>query len=244
MNKNTPVNFMLLFITIMLAQTTTAYDLSLGTNTVDVSFGDTPLSTTVKDFIVADLQRCVEFWGEGSKLRFRNDAGFVGYIDNPTLFPYYRDGLVFPDNLVTNQNGDIALHVSANLCLEYTNALAFASANSNIVADARNFIAFVASTNFLNISSNQMVNYVLEKNASSDYYAKNYTTIISELRDQQYFQPSILGFYYSEQGPASSNLWLNVPCTSDSGYAKPEWSAFPAIWHDGKWKFCFWDATE
>ena len=228
----------------MFTQDSSAYDLGLGTNTVAVSFGSASLSTAEKEFIVEDLQRCVGLWGEGTKLRFRNDAGFVGYIDNPTLFPFYREGLVFPDNLVTNQNGDIALHIPTNLCVEYTNALAFTTANSNIVASARSFVAFVASTNFLNISSNEMANYVLVKNPSSDYYAKNYPTIISELQDQRYLQPSILGFYYSGQGPDVTNLWLNVPCTSDSGYAKPEWSAFPAIWNDGKWKFCIWNETE
>jgi len=135
----------------------------------------------------------------------------------------------------------LALHIPKKLSDAYTNAFAFAAANSNIVAAAYEFVAFVSSSNFVTISSNDLPDYVLQKNTTTNEIIADAQETISELRHQTYYPPSILGFKYLEFGPSPTNLWLLVPCSSPLSYGDTkEWSPFPAVWHDGKWKFCMW----
>ena len=220
--------------------------LHFSTNTLGVVFVDQTLSDTAKAFIISDMQNCVQHWGAGAQLRLRKKTGSAGYVYYGSSCPSYPDGIDFPGNIVSNGLSGLALQVPKVLSDAYTNAMAFVSDNSNVVNAAYQFVAFVSSTNFVNISSNQMSNYVLFKNASPEYYRDNFPRILSDLQYQTYYPPSSLGFYYSSKGPEATNLWLYVPCSSDSGSGLEwrDWSPLPAVWHDGKWKFCFWDTTE
>jgi len=116
----------------------------------------------------------------------------------------------------------LALHIPKKLSDAYTNAFAFAAANSNAVAAAYEFVAFVSSTNFPGISSNALPNYIMFKKALPDANAESNAIvnlapqIMSDLCDQTYYPPSILGFTYSSDGPAATNLWMQVPESSPS----------------------------
>ena len=214
-------------------------------NAIHVSFVDTGLSMSAQASIVADLQICLNEWGKKTYLSLElgaDEPGLIGYLQRPSISPHYPESIEFPDG-VTNTPSGPALQIPKALSDAYTNAFAFAAANSNIVAAAYEFVAFVSSSNFVAISSNDLPNYVLQKNTTSNEIIADAQETISELRCQTFYPPSILGFQYSAEGPAATNLWMLVPCSIPLRYMDEKgWNAFPAIWHDNKWKFCIWDS--
>jgi hypothetical protein len=208
-------------------------------NSLGVAFVDTTLSASAKSAIVSDLQLCLREWGKQMQFRLgADDPAFVAHLYNPDLCPNYPENLDFPNHVINSPNG-LALQIPKALSDAYTNAFAFATANSNIVAAAYEFVAFVSSSNFVSLSSNVLPNYILDKNTTSNEIVADAQANISQLRHQTYYPPSVLGFEYSEIGPSSTNLWLRVPCSSPSGSGWVEWSPFAAVWHEGKWKFGF-----
>jgi len=215
-----------------------------GTNasSIGVSFVDTNLSVSAQASIVTDLQICLNEWGNKSELRLRNKENSAGYFYNSTQCPHYPENIKFPENVVTNTNGPI-LQISKTLSDAYTNAFAFATANSNIVAAAHEFVTFVASTNFGSVASNQISNYFLFNQAPPVLYQIAFEDITNSWRNQTFYQPSVLSFHYSSTGPAPTNLWMFVPssCPSTLYNGVTIWNQLPSIWHDGKWKFCNWE---
>jgi hypothetical protein len=209
-------------------------------NSLSVAFADTNLSELVKSAITADLRVCLSEWGKG-ELRLRIKGDSVGYIDNPTRCPYYPEDIEFPENVVSNGVSGLALYIPKKLIDAYTNAFAFAAANSNIIAAAYEFVAYVSSTNFYTVTSNEIANYILVKNATPDMYLLSFADTTNSLRKQTYYPPSVLGFSYSPSGPIVSNLWVQIPCSNPVPWEGVTWGTFPAIWHDNKWKFCIWD---
>jgi hypothetical protein len=219
-----------------------------GTNAslISLAFADTNLSESAKSAITADLQVCLNEWGKG-ELRLRNKGDSVGYIDNPTRCPHYPEDIEFPENVVSNSVSGLALHIPQKLSDAYTNAFAFAAANSNIVAAAYEFVAFISSSNFVFLSSNALPNYILFKNKYSETITESNeivrlaSQIIPGLCYQTFYTPSILGFYYSPEGPSVSNLWLNVPSSTHPSTNTTEWSGYPILWYNGKWMFGSWN---
>ena len=213
-------------------------------NAISLAFADTNLSTSTQEAITSDLRICLSEWGRATQFRLgADDPAFVAHLYNPKITPYYPETLDFPDNVVSSDLCGYALHIPKKLSDAYTNAFAFAAANSNVVAAAYEFVAFVSSSNFVAISSNDLPNYVLQKNTTTNEIIADAQETISELRCQTYYPPSILGFKYLELGPSPTNLWMLVPCSIPLRYMDEKgWNAFPAIWHDNKWKFCIWDS--
>ena len=211
-------------------------------NAISLAFADTNLSTSAQEAIAADLRICLSEWGKATQFRLgADDPAFVAHLYNPDITPHYPEMIDFPNKVVSNGVSGLALHIPQKISDAYTNAFAFAAANSNIVAAAYEFVAFVSSSNFVAISSNDLPNYVLQKNTTTNEIIADAQETISELRHQTYYPPSILGFKYLEFGPSPTNLWLLVPCSSPLSYNdRKEWSPFPAVWHEGKWKFCMW----
>lgn len=211
-------------------------------NALTVIFVDTNLTQVAQMNIVSDLQVCLSEWGKTSQLYLRNKGESVGYLHNSKQCPHYPDTIAFPANVVSNGTTGFALQIPRSLSDAYTNAFAFATANSNIVDAACEFVAYVSSSNFVSLSSNALPNFVLQKNTTTNEIIADAHSIISELRHQTYYMPSILSFKNLEIGPSASNLWMLVPCSSPLSYSDiKEWSGYPAIWHEGKWKFCIWD---
>jgi len=235
----------LLQVTLCVGQSNVVY-YGAHSNSISVSFVDTNLSVSAKASIVADLQICLSEWGKG-ELRLWNEGDYVGYIDNPTRCPHYPEDMEFPEKVVSNGVSGLALHIPKNLSDAYTNAFAFAAANSNTVAAAYEFVAFISSSNFVSLSSNALPNYILFKNKYSETITESNeivrlaSQIIPGLCYQTFYTPSVLGFYYSPEGPSASNLWLNIPSSTHPATNTTEWAGYPVLWHNGKWVFCSWN---
>ena len=219
-------------------------------NALNVVFVDTNLTLSAQSNIVADLRICLQEWGKGIELHlgggYEPDSEAAGYLAHPDTNPYYPGGTMdFPRDVVDIPNG-LALQISKALSDEYTNAFAFAAAHSNEIAAAYTFVAFVSSTNFPNIAPTNLPDYVLSKKKTSQEVVAEAQKIISQLGYQTYYPPSILGFRHSPAGPGepnATNLWMCVPCSSIPSYTDSKnWGDFPAIWHEGKWKFSLWAA--
>ena len=237
-------------ITVMLwtchciGQTNVVY-YGVNSNAINLAFADTNLSTSAQEAIAADLRVCLSEWGKETYLSLdlgADEPGLIGYLQRPSISPHYPESIEFPDGVVSNGVSGLALHIPKALSDAYTNAFAFAAANSNIVAAAYEFVAYLSSTNFYTITSNEIVNVILVKNATPDMYLLSFADTTNSLRKQTYYPPSVLSFNYSPNGPAVSNLWMEIPCSNPIPWGGGvTWNAFPAIWHDNKWKIGIWD---
>jgi len=237
----------LLQVTLCTGQTNVVY-YGAYSNTISLAFADTNLSESAQSAITADLQVCLNEWGKETQFRLgANDPAFVAHLYNPDITPYYPETIDFPDNVVSNGAAGLALHIPQKLSDAYTNAFAFAAANSNIVAAAYEFVAFISSSNFVSLSSNALPNYILLKNKYSETITESNeivrlaSQIIPGLCYQTFYTPSVLGFYYSPEGPSVSNLWLNIPSSTHPATNTTEWAGYPVLWHNGKWVFCSWN---
>jgi len=215
-------------------------------NALDVVFADTNLSAKAKSGIVADLNLCLREWGKTSELDLGDyEPDVLGYLYNADTSPHYPEDIEFPRNIVSNGTAGVALQITKELSDAYLKAFAFTNANAKAVKAAYEFVTFVSSTNFPNIPSKDLPNYILIKNETPKEISARAQEIISQLGHQTYYPPSVLGFSRIPLGPkgifSRSNLWMIVPCSSTrSNSDKKSWSAFPAMWHKGKWKFCHW----
>ena len=215
-------------------------------NALNVAFADTNLSASAKTGITADLNRCLAGWSAGAQLRTRYKANSVGYLDIASVSPHYPEQMEFPREVVSNVVDGLALYVPKALSDAYTNAFAFAAANSNIVAAAHEFVNFVTSTNFPSMPYAIMPNYIMFKNARGDAVAESNAVvnlapqIMEDIMDASYHRPSILGFYFSSDGPGETNLWMLVPTSMPRGTTPKDWRALTALWHGGRWRFCEW----
>ena len=222
---------MMFCATVCCAQNNVVY-YGANSNALDVVFVDTNLSTKMKLDIVTDLNLCLREWGKNSELRLQDNLGFAGYLYNPDRSPHYPNDVKFPRNIVSNGTVGVALQITKDISDAYTNA----------------FVSFISSTNFPSIPPKKFPDYYLENQRTQKEIIEDAQKIISQLTHQTYYPPSALGFGYTPAGPSGifskSNLWMRIPCSSPSGGDWLEWGAFPAMWHKGRWKFCFWDEEE
>jgi hypothetical protein len=205
-------------------------------NSIKVAFSDQGLPSTTKASIVSDLQNCFLGWATNAEIRLVSNGEVTNYVYYGTRTPYYPENIDFPKWIVDTPSG-LALQVPKKLSDAYTNAFAFAAANSNTVA-AYEFAAFISSTNFYSVTSNMITDLILVRNATPEMYAASFSDITNSLRKQTYYPPSLLGFYHSTNGPSANNLYFLLPMKSNPGYGYDAWNSFPVIWHDNKWKIC------
>jgi len=236
----------------MFVENSPAYDIVVGTNHLDVVFENASTPSQVKDFIVVDVQRCYDAWGTNVTIEPNLPMRHGSYLRaNVFMGPYYiedpsvqRKSIYVPEDIVTNSVGKLSLKVPSVLIQKYSEAFVFKTNNLDKVQAADAFVDFVSSSAFANISSNQVSDYIMYKDLLPQEYLENSESFVRDLSDQMYFHPSILGFAYSDRGPDATNLWAFIPVMPRIRTALSSFDVFPAIWHDGKWKFCFWDATE
>ncbi len=230
----------LIFLLCRLAYPGQEYSLHWRANNVRLAFSDENLPPGIMESIAADLQLCFRGWATNAQIMVREEAGSAGYIDYGSKNPYFLEGVTFPNNLLDDATTGLALEIPKPLSDAYTNAFAFAAANSNIVAAAYEFVAFVSSDDFAaNATADTIQNYVLVKDMTSQYYETDFPGIVEGLfQYPRYYPPSLLGFRHSANGPCASNLYMTLPAKTNPGHGYDEWMGIPAIWHDGRWKIC------
>lgn len=240
-----------LSLTLRMTLISPAYDLVVGTNHFDVVFEDASTPSLLRDFIVADVQRCYETWGTNVTFEPNLPVRHGSYIRaNVFMGPYYledpsdRRSIDVPEDIITNSVGQLSLMVPSIIIQKYADGLAFKTNHLAQVQAADAFVDFVSSSAFADIPSNQVSNYILYQDLSPQGYLENGEAFVKDLSGQIFFRPSILGFTYRDKGPDSTNLWVFIPTALK--IKRPAWSfdVLPAMWHDGKWKFCFWDVPE
>ena len=166
MNIKQTVSLSVLFVSVLLrvtlchGQSNVVY-YGVNSNAISLAFADVNLSASAKEAITADLRVCLSEWGKKSELYMRNKGESIGYLYNFKSSPHYPENITFPREIVSNGASGLALHIPKALSDAYTNAFAFAAANSNIVAAAYEFVAFVSSTNFPGMSSNALPDYIM-----------------------------------------------------------------------------------
>ncbi|MCL2105284.1 MAG: hypothetical protein FWH21_09635 [Kiritimatiellaeota bacterium] len=203
-------------------------------NALDVVFVDTKLSPKTKSDIVADLRVCLSEWGKAGTLDLGGYEDVAGYLYIGTSCPHYPEDIDFPRNIVSNGTSGIALQIPKDLSDAYKKAFAFAAANA--------FVEFVSSPNFLTLPPKNLPDYLLDSSRTTTQVIADAQGIISDLRLQTFYPPSVLSFFNSEIGPAKKNLFVGIPCSAPLSYSdRKSWGGFHAIWHKGKWKFIFWE---
>jgi hypothetical protein len=231
-------------------QVVAAYDIQISTNSFGVLFEDASISEGLKAFIVADVQRCYDAWGTNLVMRTSRATTHVMRV-YPKVFgwPFYIEGvpdddLNVPRNIATNEYGQMMLRVPARLVQKYSDALAFKTNNLAKVLAADVFVDFLSSPEFANVTSNNASDYFLFKDLPPQDHAEIGEGVLQDISAQEFFPPSILGFTCNEKGPEGTNLWVFIPTSLKKKGALWSYDVLPAIWHDGKWKFSFWDAQE
>ena len=236
-----PLAAIALSTTICTGQSNVVFYGTDSTNMLNVTFEDTGLSVYEKSAITADLRICLRNWGKEGEVRLQDNEGFAGYLYIGTTCPHYPEEMNFPNNIVDSPNG-LALQVPKALSDAYTNAFVFVAANAKKVKAAYEFASFIASTNFNNITPNQLSHYIHYNKLPQKGYIVGFSEIMSDLREQAYYLPSVLSFHYSAEGPDKKNLWMYLPASSPLSYHDSlGWNPFPVLWHDGKWKICLWE---
>jgi hypothetical protein len=235
----------LAFFLTLLSSAVSAYDLQIGTNHFDMAFETSFISTTLKDFIFNDIQRCYAAYGTNAEITPYERGGYAYYIQADVAEgPYATSQVELPGDIVTNSVGQLALRVPAGLISKYAEAYVFKTNNLAKVQAADDFVDFLGSADFPNISSNAVKNYILYDLTNDNLYAEMAAEIIQEGFSNTYYRPSILGFEFaSNYGPPGTNLLVRIP-SHTKGKPSPTYDFFPAIWHDGRWKICLWSNWE
>ena len=232
-----------LIATLAIPVVSSAYDIVVGTNQFDVVFEDVATPLPLQDFIVEDIQRCYNAWGTNVVFRPSLPVRHGSYIRVDVFGgPYWHDrrSVDVPDSIVTNATGQLSLMVPSIVIQKYAEASEFKSNHLEQVLATDAFVDFLSSPEFANVPSNEVSNYILYKNMPPADYVLNGEDILQSLMKQEFYRPSILGFYYFTNGPAPTNLCVLLPTILKKRKTSPSFNAMPAIWHDGKWKINMW----
>ena len=225
------------FFFIALAASSAAAQIIVGTNSFDVIFESTNLTSTAQSRIISDMTLCRQLW-TNSEIHL-TDQNTEPYIyDGDVIFtPYYNDSLEFPDTLVTNPLGTISLKVDTTISDAYLNAFEFADANSNIISAAWAFANTLSNTNIVCNTMAELSDYVLIS-PDAEIELPEWFASFTEL---EHSPPSVMAFGYKikelEAVPGvSSNLFMRLQYRSTNNIDQHS-----CIWHDGKWKLYAWD---
>ena len=224
-----------ILITLALAASSVTAQVIVGTNSFDVVFEATNLTTVAQARIIDDINISRQLWTNSAvHLDIPETEPYIGDWD--VIFkPYFNDMRV-PRNLVTNSTGALSLFVNKQVSDAYLEAFKFADANSNIVSAAWAFADTISNTNVICNTIAEMSEYVLIS-PNADIDLPGWFTSFTELKHSP---PSVMGFGHIEKvldavPGASSNLFMRLQYRS-----KDNVDQHLCIWHDGKWKIYAW----
>ncbi len=218
-----------------------AYEIPVGTNTLDVVFESDKLSSNVMNRIVSDIIVCRQAWSNSTVVTFSTGRP-GGYINdlNVQVSPYGFLGAKFPQSVVTNSSGKLALFIPAELSTRYIEAFSFTNIHSNVYQQAILFVDRLQSPELANTSQEKVRDLVFSPGVTESQYIASAYEILTDIQRQTYYYPSVLGFWKANDGEAASshtNLFVLIPQSSKHPHAPHQlFDVMPAIWHDSKWK--------
>ena len=220
---------------IALAASSASAQVIVGTNSFDVVFEATNLTTVAQSRIIDDINICRQLWTNSEVcLDISGAEPHIGDWD--VIFkPYFNDMRV-PRDLVTNATGAFSLFVNKQVSDAYLEAFKFADANSNIISAAWAFTDTISNTNVVCNTREKLLEYVLIS-PIMDVLLPEWFNAFTELKHSP---PSVMAFGYVTQELESvpgvaSNLFMRLQYRSTDNIDQ-----HPCIWHDNKWKLYFW----
>jgi hypothetical protein len=105
----------------------------------------------------------------------------------------------------------------------------FAAANSNIIAAAYAFVAFVSSSNFVSLSSNACQTIFWKKTPPRMKIVADARATLSSCGTKLFILPASLVSNILNRAGSPQICGCLYPCSSPSGGGYVEWSPFPAI---------------
>jgi hypothetical protein len=222
-----------LIILITLAASTAAAQIIVGTNSFDVVFEATNLTSATQSRIVVDINICRQLWT--NSLVCLDDPGTTPYIhDENVIFEPYFNEMTFPNELVTNSTGVLSLFVNKPVSDAYLKAFEFADANSNIVAAAAAFVDTIMYSNIVCNTMEELAEYVIITSNTEIDPSK----FFERSEEMEFSKPSAMSFGYMAatlpQAPGiSSNLVMKLQYRMPISKSIDQ---MPCVWHDNKWK--------
>ena len=215
----------------------------VGTNSFDVVFEETNLTTVAQSRIIDDINLCRQLWANSEVYIYDDEEDGELFIGDGYVIgkPYFNDMRV-PRGLVTNSAGALSLLVSKPVSDAYLKAFEFADANSNLISAANAFVDALSNSNTICNTISELREYILfPENIAVDPQEQ-----IEGFKSYKYSKPSVMAFGYFNQGPepsigVSSNLFMKLQYSLDKTISIYQ---LPCIWHGGKWKLYFWNFNE
>ena len=227
-------------IVIALAASSAAAQIIVGTNSFNVVFEATNLSSAAQSRIISDINLCRQLWTNSVVLFDEPNA--EPYISNRYVIfsPYFDDSLKFPDMLVENSNGAISLKVEKAVSDAYLKAFDFVDANSNIITAAATLISALSNTNIVFNTVAEVGEYIFISSDKTIELPSNFRGFA----ESPHSMPSVLAFGYEiidSEIPtgAASNLTMRLQYRYKKSVDQ-RW----CIWHDGKWKLGIWEELQ
>jgi hypothetical protein len=224
-------------IILALAASTATAQIIVGTNSFDVFFEATNLSSAAQSRIISDMNLCRQLWTNSVVLFDESNA--EPYISNRYVLssPYYDDSLEFPDTLATNQLGILSLKVEKSVSDAYLKAFEFVDSNSNIIAAAEMLVDALSNTNIIFNTVEELGEYIF---ISSDKTVE-LPTDFKGFAQSAHSMPSVLAFGYETiDSEISTGSASNLIMKLQYRYKKSVDQRL-CIWHDGKWKLDIWE---
>ena len=221
-------------IALAVAASSASAQIIVGTNSFDVVFEATNLTSVTQSRIVADINLCRQLW---TNSQVRLEDGGAPYIRDGDVLgrPYFNEMRV-PRDIVTNSTGALSIYVNKAVSDAYLKAFEFADANSNIINAAWAFANTISNTNIVCNTMAELSEYVLIS-PDAEIELPEWFASFTEL---EHSPPSVMAFGYMtkelEAVPGvSSNLFMRLQYRSTYNIDQ-----HPCIWHDGKWKLYAW----
>jgi hypothetical protein len=231
---------MKIYMIIALAASNVAAQVILGTNSFDVVFEATNLTSATQSRLIADINLCRQLWT--NSVVHLGMSATDSYIEEMSIVgrPYFNE-ISVPREIVTNSVGALSLLVNKQASDAYLKAFEFADANSNITRAADAFVEAFSNSNFVcNTMTEYLEYFLIPTGMQVDIQDE-----IEGFKEYEYSKPSVMSFGYYKKGPeptpgVSSNLFMKLQYRSmETGMELID--QLPCIWHDGRWKFYYWD---
>lgn len=196
-------------------------------------FEDPLLTDGAKAIISADISAVWSNWPD-SVVELGTGNGCAGRLSNSKVWQSpYLSGKAVPQWLV-QAGTNLCLQISADISADYVSAIAFAETRTNEFAALLTFVSSLSPTSLSNALPSD-VSALLH--GQETVTAENRNRIVSELLENRFDRPSILGVGIAPRATGTiqaGTLVVGIPCHSANSSAT-FYAIWPAAWIDGRW---------